>query len=749
MNRDNLRMGVSDSAGLMTYAEAIARLDALGQVRGRPTSTGWTYQCPVHHDTEPSFSVSEVDGELLMNCWGCHASFEEFTAALREVDVDPDDYDSTPRARPKPRPSWMPSPSKLNDWRNNLQWTRNGWPIAVQNAEQYRKTDPYVLQQLDVGLHKREGMDCLVFEIYEPSESGTSAELIGIESVDPRPSKMVKEDAIAKMSAREKDGKVVSKRSYGRRGLYPSPAVASAVCSLRDSETDGYIVLCEGAIDAVSLISLGIPAVGYPSASIWRDEWASRFEGFEQVIVLGDSDTAGRNAITKVATSLARHIDGEVLTVDLEGEDKFDIGDAIADGMTKAEVEELIETAEPFEHQNTKEDPSSEDTHDAQTLKVAAKELVRMRAHDIASEHRQQERMEELLQQVGNPLALLSEIEREEQRFLWKPRIPYGTVTALFGASHVGKSSLGALIAAGHMCGKWSGEPGYVIHIGDEDSSIRVAERMEWLDADLSRYAYWRLDEIGITFPAGVPLLERVIMQDYADKPLMIIIDTATEYLDPGLAINDHQDVTKAVKALRQMAEKLGVVILSVVHTNRTKSSNPQDLTGSSKAWYDRAKSTLFLGPDPDDKLGTRHVFHDKASYSATGPAPPLELGVIRKTLETGETQFKLEINGESDREFREVFDPQEAKKPTKTEMAEQFLDQYFQDRAEAAPFLESEVHKAFAEAYPAGEKDSPSLRTLERARDAKGWRIVTHKGERYVGPAQSILKLKQGKIVK
>ena len=177
-----------------------------------------------------------------------------------------------------------------------------------------------------------------------------------------------------------------------------------------------------------------------------------------------------------------------------------------------------------------------------------------------------------------------------------------------------------------------------------------------------------------ISFPSGVRLLERRIKQltrETDNSPTVVIIDTATEYLDPGLEINSHQHVTAAIKPLRQMAEKLGVAVIGIVHTNRQKSADPQDLTGSSKACYDPSKSALFIGADPDDK-NTRHVFQEKASYSTMGCKPALEYNVLRE-----KNLFKLEPMGESEREFREVFDSLTGVKPSKTQLTDTFLDSY------------------------------------------------------------------------
>jgi DNA primase len=53
---------------------------------------------------------------------------------------------------------------------------------------------------------------------------------------------------------------------------------------------DDYIVVTEGEIDAISLDSLGIPAVGVTGINSFKPHHARLFEGFARVIVFKDDD---------------------------------------------------------------------------------------------------------------------------------------------------------------------------------------------------------------------------------------------------------------------------------------------------------------------------------------------------------------------------------------------------------------------------------------------------------------------------
>ncbi|RLV10212.1 topoisomerase [Streptomyces griseocarneus] len=55
-----------------------------------------------------------------------------------------------------------------------------------------------------------------------------------------------------------------------------------------------YVAVCEGELDAMAAEAAGVPAVGIPGVSSWRDHFDPAFAGYETVFVLGDGDDAGR-----------------------------------------------------------------------------------------------------------------------------------------------------------------------------------------------------------------------------------------------------------------------------------------------------------------------------------------------------------------------------------------------------------------------------------------------------------------------
>jgi DNA primase len=64
----------------------------------------------------------------------------------------------------------------------------------------------------------------------------------------------------------------------------------------RDALTGGpdRVYVCEGCVDTLSAVQLGLPAVGVPGVQAFRDEWIPLFPAGAHVVVAFDDDEAGR-----------------------------------------------------------------------------------------------------------------------------------------------------------------------------------------------------------------------------------------------------------------------------------------------------------------------------------------------------------------------------------------------------------------------------------------------------------------------
>jgi DNA primase len=80
-----------------------------------------------------------------------------------------------------------------------------------------------------------------------------------------------------------------------------------------------WIVICEGEIDCMTAVQAGLPAVGIPGASAWKDHYYCLFEGYERVIILADNDDKG--AGMDFARKVAEEVPAPAIIQLPEGED--------------------------------------------------------------------------------------------------------------------------------------------------------------------------------------------------------------------------------------------------------------------------------------------------------------------------------------------------------------------------------------------------------------------------------------------
>jgi len=79
------------------------------------------------------------------------------------------------------------------------------------------------------------------------------------------------------------------------------------------------IVITEGEIDCMTVAQCGIPAVGIPGASAWKDYYQPLFEGYDRVIICADNDDTGAGG--KFAAKVARQVPGPEVVLMPEGHD--------------------------------------------------------------------------------------------------------------------------------------------------------------------------------------------------------------------------------------------------------------------------------------------------------------------------------------------------------------------------------------------------------------------------------------------
>lgn len=64
---------------------------------------------------------------------------------------------------------------------------------------------------------------------------------------------------------------------------------------------ESRLVVVEAELDAVAVWAMGLPAVAIAGSTNWKDEWLEHFESVDEVILAGDADDPGVDAMLKVA----------------------------------------------------------------------------------------------------------------------------------------------------------------------------------------------------------------------------------------------------------------------------------------------------------------------------------------------------------------------------------------------------------------------------------------------------------------
>jgi hypothetical protein len=215
--------------------------------RVRRSGKGWTAQCPAHEDKENSLSVHHRDGKWLLKCHaGC--TWEEIIAAVGLVPGDLfDAHGETSDAHPK----------------NNRATAQ---PLGL-TLNQYAAAKALSITFL---------RDC-----------GLSDTVLGGRSAVRIPYFGVNGEELAVRFRIAMDGDRFRWKSGSKPGLYGLNRIANA-------RTAGYVVLVEGESDVHTLWYRGIPAVGLPGATNWReDRDAKCFDGIETIYIVIEPDKGG------------------------------------------------------------------------------------------------------------------------------------------------------------------------------------------------------------------------------------------------------------------------------------------------------------------------------------------------------------------------------------------------------------------------------------------------------------------------
>jgi DNA-binding transcriptional ArsR family regulator len=220
--------------------------------------------CPAHDDSKPSLSLSESpDGTLL---WHCHAGCPQ-DAVQRELERLAGVQPATARPIPPRRRGRTQQQAVSSDARART-------PLGVR--AQSTLAEYARVKGLDAERLRAWGL--------------TDLQAGGIE-----------------IPYRNADGEIAciryrlalegENRFRWRQGDTP---ILYGLWRLGEWAGSDTLYLCEGETDALSLWHAGLPALGIPGATAWRERWWREVEAFPRIVAIPDADQAGSQLVEKL-----------------------------------------------------------------------------------------------------------------------------------------------------------------------------------------------------------------------------------------------------------------------------------------------------------------------------------------------------------------------------------------------------------------------------------------------------------------
>lgn len=218
-------------------------------------------------------------------------------------------------------------------------------------------------------------------------------------------------------------------------------------------------------------------------------------------------------------------------------------------------------------------------------------------------------------------LVRVSEVQREDVRWLWGNRIPLGKLTLLEGDPGVGKSFCSLAIATAvtrglGLPGQARTDAGNVLILSSEDGiADTIRPRLEDMGADLERISILR----GAKNPKGeeraVTLLDLDILERAMDleKPKLTIVDPLIAYL-AGRDEWKAGQVRGVLGPLAALAEKTGSAVMGIRHL--VKSMVRAIYKGQGSIDFLAACRSAFVFGENPDVVGDYIMAHVKSSLA-------------------------------------------------------------------------------------------------------------------------------------
>lgn len=308
-----------------------------------------------------------------------------------------------------------------------------------------------------------------------------------------------------------------------------------------------------------------------------------------------------------------------------------------------------------------------------------------------------------------------SEIQSRRQLFLWRDRMPMGTITLFAGSGGVGKSTFALWLLAelqhGRLPGDLEGTKATVLYVSVEDDWATVVKpRLTAAGADADRVYQLAVrsgtdESTGERYPLlpeDVPAIRGAIEDTQAD---LVIFDPITSTVTG----DDHKrgDVRAVLDPLAQLAQETNTAIVGIMHFKKG-AGDVSDKVSGSHAYRDTARALMLFAKD--EQTGEVIMTQDKGNYADFGSLSlAYRLVDTVVALDDGDTAHvaKVEIVGDTTTSVSQIVNRSSAP----DEIAAWVLD-YMESMGGKAP-----AGEAKAAGSAAGFSDTALTRARVRAR--------------------------------
>ena len=261
---------------------------------------------------------------------------------------------------------------------------------------------------------------------------------------------------------------------------------------------------------------------------------------------------------------------------------------------------------------------------------------------------------------------LMSNVPEEPVEWLWPGYIPLGESTILEGDPGTNKSSLTHAVAASLTKGtkmpcvppkRGRKRKGGALFLIAEDSLAKtVRGRLLAAGADLTKIGVLE----NVVIPDDLMRAEKAIAEIDAR---LVVVDTINDFLNCNVLGN--QAVRKALRPLRDLAERMNVAVVMIRHFTKGANGNSLLRGGGSVGITAVARSQLKVYKHPNDPH-LRVLLQDKSTLGPTSP------NLLFEVASTDTGCFRLEWHGECSLTLEDL--ERKHKGSPRLEAAEKFL---------------------------------------------------------------------------